>query len=84
LLQIGFRNVVEVDGGAHARLATLEDYRKTATKTTWETVVDHANYIRERKLRIAFFSSTLQGGGVALMRHSIVRFLWLIDIDVRW
>jgi len=35
-------------------------------------------------LKIGFFSSTPQGGGVALMRHALIRFLTLLDVDVAW
>jgi hypothetical protein len=36
------------------------------------------------KIRIAFFNSTPQGGGVALMRHALIRFLSRVDVDARW
>ncbi|KAG1438041.1 hypothetical protein G6F56_012813 [Rhizopus delemar] len=39
---------------------------------------------KEKKLRVSFFNSTPQGGGVALMRHALLRFLHLADVDVHW
>lgn len=44
----------------------------------------YAEKLRRNKTRIAFFSSTPQGGGVALMRHALVRFARQIGVDVSW
>jgi hypothetical protein len=40
--------------------------------------------LKGRKVTMAFFNSTPQGGGVALMRHALVRFFRLLDIDCKW
>ena len=40
--------------------------------------------IKDRKLKIVYFSATPQGGGVALMRHALLRFLHLLGVDVQW
>jgi alpha,alpha-trehalose phosphorylase (configuration-retaining) len=44
----------------------------------------YAELLKARKIKIAFFNSTPQGGGVALMRHALVRFLRLLEVDVEW
>lgn len=44
----------------------------------------YAKKLRENKIKVAFFSSTPQGGGVALMRHALVRFARLIGVDLTW
>jgi hypothetical protein len=44
----------------------------------------YAEKLRRNKTRIAFFSSTPQGGGVALMRHALVRFARRIGVDLSW
>ena len=36
------------------------------------------------RLVISFFSSTPSGGGVALMRHALIRYLQFLGIDARW
>ena len=33
---------------------------------------------------MAFFSATPQGGGVALMRHALIRFFRLVGVDCTW
>ncbi|KAG0134983.1 trehalose synthase [Tuber indicum] len=35
-------------------------------------------------IKIAFFSATPQGGGVALMRHALVRFCSELGVDLSW
>jgi hypothetical protein len=84
LLEVGFRGNVEVDAAFHATLATAEDYQHTVTPETWDGVTKYAADLKNRKVKIAFFSSTPQGGGVALMRHSLVRFARAIGVDIKW
>ncbi|TFY73934.1 hypothetical protein EWM64_g10078, partial [Hericium alpestre] len=84
-LSIGPRNQVAVDSGGKVHLVDdLEMYRRTVTQPTWDAVTQLADELRERKVKIGFFSSTPQGGGVALMRHALVRFLTALDVDVAW
>ena len=40
--------------------------------------------LRTNGTKVAFFSSTPQGGGVALMRHALVRLAKLLDVDLTW
>ncbi|MGD9014825.1 MAG: glycosyltransferase, partial [Candidatus Omnitrophota bacterium] len=64
------------------QLVTLEDYRKITPKEDWYLVMDLVHRFRNKKL--FFFSSTPRGGGVALMRHSLIRFLQLLGVDAHW
>jgi hypothetical protein len=84
-LEIGPRNQVAVDAGGKIHLLDdLEEYRKTVGLGTWNAVVKLADELREKKVKMGFFSSTPQGGGVALMRHALIRFLTAMDVDVAW
>jgi hypothetical protein len=83
-IEVGFRNEVSVDGGGHVKLARLKDYEETVGSGSWNTVMKYAKDLKSRNTSIAFFNSTPQGGGVALMRHALVRFLRLLDIDCKW
>ena len=74
LLQVGFRGLVAVNAGFQAQLLTADDYQKSCGATTWDATMKYATALQEKKTKIAFFSSTPQGGGVALMRHALVRF----------
>ena len=83
-VMIGFRNEVEVDCGGHIQLATMEDYRRTVSERTWAATMKYVESIKARQLKIAFFNATPQGGGVALMRHALVRFLRLAGVNMKW
>ncbi|PNP74454.1 hypothetical protein FNYG_12210 [Fusarium nygamai] len=84
LLQVGFRGFVQTDVGFRAYLTTLQNYKDTCGTSTWETMMTYAEKLRRNKTRIAFFSSTPQGGGVALMRHALVRFARRIGVNLSW
>lgn len=84
-LQIGFRNLVEVDEGGLVRIVeSLDDYERSVRPPTWRACVKYANEIKRMGTKIAFFSSTPQGGGVALMRHALIRLFKLLGVDVKW
>jgi glycosyltransferase involved in cell wall biosynthesis len=84
-LSIGFRNEVEPDAAGRIRIVdSIEDYRSTVREPTWNAVLHYAKILREKKTKIAFFSSTPQGGGVALMRHALIRLFHLLGVDAKW
>ncbi|KAG6844069.1 hypothetical protein H0H87_010012 [Tephrocybe sp. NHM501043] len=84
-LSIGSRNQVTVDAAGKIHLIDdLDEYKKTVGARTWNSVIKLADELRERKVKIGFFSSTPQGGGVALMRHALIRFLTALDVDAAW
>lgn len=83
-VQVGYRSLVEVDSRVHAQITSLAQYPETVGHRTWEATMKYAESLKKNKTKIAFFSATPQGGGVALMRHALIRFLRLIGIDARW
>ena len=67
-LSIGPRNQVTVDAGGKIHLIDdIDVYRKTVGSGTWSAVNKLADELREKKIKLGFFSSTPQGGecGVA-------------------
>jgi hypothetical protein len=71
-LTIATRNQVAVDAGGKIHLLDdLNEYKRTVGARTWSAVNKLADELRERKIKIGFFSSTPQGGGVALVRSCI-------------
>ena len=84
LLQVGYRGLVEVDAAMHISITELEDYEKSVDERTWAAVKYFTSDLTKRKVRIAFFSATPQGGGVALMRHALVRFGAVMGLDIKW
>ena len=84
LLRVGRHGVVQIDAGFRVHLSTIQNYKDTCSRASWETVMFYAKKLQADKTKIAFFSSTPQGGGVALMRHALVRFSHLIGVDLTW
>ncbi len=84
LLQVGYRGVVEIDSGGRAHILTEDDFKKTCSENTWNAMMHYVIALKKSKTKIAFFSSTPQGGGVALMRHALVRLAKLLDVDLTW
>ncbi|KAI0376251.1 glycosyltransferase family 4 protein [Hypomontagnella monticulosa] len=84
ILQVGFRGAVMSDAGFKAHLTTFDDYKSTCGSDTWDAMMHYTKQLKQKKTKIAFFSSTPQGGGVALMRHALVRFARLAGVDLTW
>ena len=96
-LAIAFRNQVMPDAqGALKLVEDLREYKATVHKGTWNTVLKYAYELKGYKdgqtkgdpqcppTKIAFFSATPQGGGVALMRHALVRFGDKLGVKLNW
>jgi hypothetical protein len=76
--------LVQVDTGFHVQLTNKDNYEKTVTSNTWKAIEYYADDLKKRKIKFAFFSATPQGGGVALMRHAMVRFSHALGTDMKW
>jgi hypothetical protein len=76
--------LVQVDTDFHVQLTNRDDYENSVTSDTWKAIEYYANDLKKRKIKFAFFSATPQGGGVALMRHSMVRFSHSLGTDMKW
>lgn len=81
--------VIDVELGPRREVKThhlvrLSDYREVAGKEAVDEVENLAQLLKERGERIAFFSSTPRGGGVAIMRHALMRLFTLLGIDASW
>ena len=75
--QIGPYQEVEV-----AELVSLDDYRRTTSAEDFAQVCALAQAFRGKK--VVFINATPRGGGVALMRHALIRLLRLLDVDAHW
>jgi alpha,alpha-trehalose phosphorylase (configuration-retaining) len=84
LLQVGYGGLVETDASFRSYMCTIEDYKTTCGDRTWESMMKFANSLKKRGTKVAFFSSTPQGGGVALMRHALVRFAKVVGVNLSW
>jgi len=81
---LGYQYEVKVDF-ERVFLARLEDYRKTVPSDNhWWQVMRLAREFREAHLSVSFINATPQGGGVALMRHGLLRFFRLLEVQAHW
>ncbi|TPX40163.1 hypothetical protein SeLEV6574_g06757 [Synchytrium endobioticum] len=84
-INIGKFNEVEVDADGWIHMNDLIDFRsQLSCDGKWQYLLNMAQKTRNRNLKLAFISSTAQGGGVALMRHAIIRLFRLLHIDAHW
>lgn len=65
-------------------LTDLKAYEKISRREDWKNILLTANECRQCQLKVVFINSTAAGGGVALMRHALIRFYKLLGVDVRW
>ncbi|MCP4649030.1 MAG: hypothetical protein GY853_02955 [PVC group bacterium] len=65
-------------------LVTLDEYKKITPPKKWHTLLHLVKLAKKRKLNMVFVNSTAQGGGVALMRHALIRLYKLLGIDAHW
>lgn len=77
LVKLGRANEVQT-----ANLATFEEYRKKSEKKDIEKLLSLAEKFKGKKIR--FFSATPRGGGVAIMRHALMRLFRLLKVDAHW
>jgi hypothetical protein len=73
-LTIGLHHGVRPDLGGRAAFTTLQRYMDDVSQETRRLAETYAKVVNGRNKSIAFFSATPRGGGVALMRHSLLRY----------
>lgn len=83
-LDIGRHNNVQPDLGGRAAYSTLQQYMDGVSQETKRLAETYAKTVKERNKSIAFFSATPRGGGVALMRHALLRYFDLQGVDCSW
>ena len=84
LCQVGYRGVVEIDAGSAAHILALDDFKRSCESRTWDAMMHYVTALKKANTKVAFFSSTPQGGGVALMRHALIRLAKVLKVDMKW
>jgi hypothetical protein len=67
-----------------AAFASLDQYLANVTKGTTAATKKYSETLKQGNKKIAFFSATPRGGGVALMRHLLLRYFRLLGVDCTW
>ncbi len=65
-------------------LARLEEFQETVSKEEFDLLLSLSEKFKRQKGKLVFFSSTPRGGGVALMRHALIRFFRLLGVNAQW
>lgn len=65
-------------------MTRLEDFKKMVSAEEFELARKLAAKFKKQRGRLVFFSSTPQGGGVALMRHGLIRFFRQLGVSADW
>jgi hypothetical protein len=81
---VGYQHEVEVDCKSQIRLCDIDDYKNSTHPKVFTVFQELVDFSKARRLCASFFSSTSQGGGVAIMRHSLIRMFNLVDLDIHW
>lgn len=81
LVKIRFGNHNEV---IPSFLVNLSDYKKTVPADHWQLMTDQVEKFKKAVRKIIFFNATPQGGGVALMRHALMRLFRLWGVEAHW
>ncbi|KAI9229690.1 MAG: hypothetical protein DHS80DRAFT_13549 [Piptocephalis tieghemiana] len=83
-IEVTHKHRVDVDLDDIIHICGLRDYQDATLPQYWGPLMDLSLRARKRRLRVSFFSSTPQGGGVALMRHALLRLARLLNVQFRW
>lgn len=65
-----------------AWLTTLDEYQRTVPPELWQDFTQTVEAFKQENL--LFISATPRGGGVALMRHAMMRLFRLMGVDAHW
>ncbi len=65
-------------------LTNLDEYAAVTSPRDFSGLMERTRRYREKHIKMVFFSSTPSGGGVALMRHAMMRLYRLLGVDVSW
>lgn len=76
---------LRLDIGLHHNVRPdLCQYMSDVSQETKRLTETYAKIVKKRNKSIAFFSATPRGGGVALMRHALLRYFDLQGVDCSW
>ena len=65
-------------------LTEIDDFEFVTKERDLRRLLHQAECFKRLNGKIVFFSSTPSGGGVALMRHALIRLLRLYGVDAHW
>ena len=87
--RFGYNHIIDVSFDPErkvrtVRLANLDSFRKTVGREDFRELRDLSEKFKSLGGTLYFFSSTPRGGGVAIMRHALIRLFRLLGVDANW
>lgn len=80
-------NEISITSGkvnVHDFLISLDKIKSASSEKHVKLLDKLSEKFKEKKLKVGFFNSTVNGGGVALMRHALMRLCKLLNLDINW
>lgn len=65
-------------------LTDLRSYKKFCTDAEYSGLLELAQEFKDKKQKLVFINATAAGGGVAHMRHGMLRLYRRLGVDVEW
>ncbi len=65
-------------------LTTLKPYQDLSSSSDWNYLLKQAQRFKSLGGKMVFINSTPQGGGVALMRHALIRLYKMLGVEAAW
>ena len=81
---VGYRHEVLVDHNGEFLIADLADYAQFYGNGLFKDILKEAARVKRQNKSIVFINSTHTSGGVAIMRHSLIRFFKLLGVKASW
>lgn len=72
------------DANHRVQLGSISLLQRISSPTLFSTFQLLSRALVERKIKVGFFSATPRGGGVALMRHAMMRLWHQVGVDASW
>ncbi|GAA5912267.1 uncharacterized protein JCM6883_003301 [Sporobolomyces salmoneus] len=83
-IQFDQQRRVLVDADGRVQLHSMSLLKRISSSSLFSTFQLFSEELIRRKVKVGFFSATPRGGGVALMRHSIMRLFEQVGVDASW
>jgi hypothetical protein len=82
--QLDLHGMVAVDTDSRVCFVNEAEYRRTVGDRTWTLLQHYAGDLRQRKVKVAFFSSTAHGRPDISTRHALIRLARCLGVGFQW
>ena len=76
--------MVDMDKDFNVHLVDMKDYKETVEPKTWSIFLSLTKDMKERNIKAAFFTMTSIRQPDVHTRHSLLRLLHCLEVDIKW